>query len=352
LVPMRRVRGYPVEAFTFPGDGLPGLLRAEAARFSLDADLQIAGERLQYRVGVEIHPAAGSLLVWDEYLTRLGRRQRPAIEVVGDRLLLRPQRKGHPPEQQVGLNYTLLSDRRLSGTDYDALDKCRDELGDWRTYYLDPRIAMRSAQPPAEVRDIGVPGHLIAPYLHRLKVEHPKRFGAVRRTLRSLVPSVEDLDVELDERRGELDIRVRQDGCDFSSRIISEGTLRVLALCAIAVNPWAKGVVAFEEPENGVHPRRLELIAELLVSLATQGARQVIVTTHSGLFCATVLRLTEANPDRVAVLSVQQREGGTQVRPVEFPRSLFQEQELLRELSSPTQDGIFEALLLRGLLDE
>jgi hypothetical protein len=321
-------------------------------RFSLEADIQVTDNRLRYRIGVELHPTAGSLFVWDEFLTRLGKQQKAAIEVVDGRLVLRPKRKGHPPEHRVGLNYALLSDRRLSGADYDALDLCREELGDWRTYYLDPRLAMRSAQPPAEARDIGVAGHHIAPYLHRLKMEHRPRFDAVRRTLRSLVPSVEDLDVELDERRGELDIRVRQGGCDFSSRVISEGTLRVLALCAIAVNPWAKGLVAFEEPENGVHPRRLELIAELLVALSMQEGRQVVVTTHSPLFCEAVLRLARATPDQVAVLSVQQQDAGTRVKPVELARTLFQNQELLGQLSSPGQDGLFEGLMLRGLLDD
>jgi predicted ATPase len=35
--------------------------------------------------------------------------------------------------------------------------------------------------------------------------------------------------------------------------------------------------------KNGVHPRRIELIAQLLFSLAQTGDKQVIVTTHSPL---------------------------------------------------------------------
>src|SRR5207247_4910078 len=99
-----------------------------------------------------------------------------------------------------------------------------------------------------------------------------------------------DLTVDLDKRRGTLDVQIRQGGTDFSSRIISEGTLRVLALCAIAVNPWGGSLLAFEEPENGVHPRRLELIVQLLTSLALERGRQVVVTTHSPLFCDSVLK--------------------------------------------------------------
>lgn len=79
------------------------------------------------------------------------------------------------------------------------------------------------AQPPAEVRDIGVLGGDIAPFLYRLRAEKPKHFAAVRRTLTSIIPSVEDLVVDLDKRRGTLDILVRQDGTELSSRIVSEG---------------------------------------------------------------------------------------------------------------------------------
>ncbi|MBM3501950.1 MAG: hypothetical protein FJX74_25125 [Armatimonadetes bacterium] len=337
------LRGYPLELFAFPPDGLPGLLRLPAAQLSLEADLLASGHQLRYRADIELHPPTGRLVATGS-LAELGPHGAPVLSVPGD---IRP---GGRVLVHTGAHYAVpapADDRgsKLAGT-------CLRELGNWRTYYLDPRVAMRSAQPPSAVSDIGPSGESIAPYLHRLKAEHPKLFAAVRRTLSSLVPSVEDLDVDLDERRGELSVQIRQDGCDFSSRVISEGTLRVLALCAIAVNPWAKGLVAFEEPENGVHPRRLELIAQLFVSLATHGGRQVIATTHSARFCDAVLRLTDRDGDTAALVNVHRGAGGTLAKRVELPDSLFQDQELLQGLSSPTEDGLFEGLLMRGLLDE
>jgi predicted ATPase len=212
---------------------------------------------------------------------------------------------------------------------------------------------MRSARPPSDVQDIGVLGDDIAPYLYRLRSEQPKHFEAVRRTLRSLIPNVDDLNVDLDEKRGTLDIQVKQDGTAFSSRIISEGTLRVLALCAIGTNPWSKGLIAFEEPENGVHPRRLELIADLLTSLALKQKRQVIVTTHSALFCDAILKKRTTSPDEIAMLNVRRGPHGTEIVPFEESvGSLFKDPELAQALTAPTEDGLFEGLLLRGLVDE
>lgn len=351
------IRGYPIEAFAFPPGGLSELLGQDVARFKLEADVQAGRERFRYRVAVEIQPKSGSVVVRDEHLVALSARGEPkgapAIEREGDYLLLRRKsHPGRPRKEPVGQNYTMLSDQRLGGTEWRSIERVRSELSSWRTYYLDPRVAMRSAKPPADAFDIGVLGDAIAPFLYRLRAEKPEHFEAVKRTLRSLIPGVEDLNVDLDEKRSTLDIQVRQGGRAFSSRIISEGTLRVLALCAIAVNPWGGPLLAFEEPENGVHPRRIELIAQLLVSLTLDGNRQVIVTTHSPLFCDAVLKHSHARPADIALFNVRSGRGGTVVTPFDVSGPLFKDHEIAQALTSATEDGLFESLMLRGLIDE
>jgi len=352
------IRGYPLEVFTFPHGGLSKLLKQDAASLRLESDLRAETENLTYRIEVQIQPGSGALSVQDEYLTRLTaagapRSEAARIERVGDKLhVRRKNRQGHPWQEEVGQNHSCLSELRYSGSQYATLDRCRSEFEAWRVYYLDPRVSMRAARPPADVRDIGVLGEDIAPFLYRLAGEAPDRFAAVKRTLSAVIPSVQDMQVDLDDKRGTLDILITQDGCTYPSRIISEGTLRVLALCAISLNPWAKGLVAFEEPENGVHPRRLELIAQLLVSLALEQGRQVIVTSHSALFCSAILRLTRERRDDAQLLAVRREGAGTRVAPITYPDGLFEDQELQNGLTSPTEDGLFEAMLLRGWLDE
>lgn len=353
------IRGHPIEAFAFPAGGLPSLLSKESTSFSLETSLDIGKEHFlyHYRVTVGMQPGSGSLSVRDEYLAALGKKGEPkgnpSIERVGDQIRIRRKSKpANPRREDVGQNYAMLSDPRLSGVQYRAIERCRNELAGWRTYYLDPRVAMRSARPPSDVRDIGVLGEDIAPFLYRLRAEHPKHFNAVKRTLRSLIPSVEDLTVDLDQKRGTLDIQVRQGAKEFSSRIVSEGTLRVLALCALTVNPWSGSLLAFEEPENGVHPRRLELIVQLLASLAAEHGRQIIITTHSPLFCDAILKLAKGNAKDVALLRVRQGLNGTEVTPFNVTGPLFQDHEIAGALTTGTEDGLFESLMLRGMIDE
>jgi len=334
------IRGYPIEAFAFPAGGLPALLEKPSASFSLEADLSIDDEDYRYRIEVAIAPDSWRLSVADEYLAQLTAqgesRGNPTIQRVGEELYIRRKGKpAHPRQEPLGLNHAILSDARLGGEGYHALEQVRKKLLGWRVYYLDPRVAMRAAQPPSEVHDIGVLGSEIAPFLYRLRAEHPRAFQAVVRTLRTLIPSVEDLTVDLDKRRGTLDIFIRQAGVDCSVRVVSEGTLRVLALCAIAVNPWSGSLLAFEEPENGVHPRRLELIAQLLASLALEQGKQIIITTHSPLFCSAMLKIAREDSVAIRLFNVRRDDAATVIEPFEM---MLEEQEMTKAL---TAGGLF-----------
>jgi hypothetical protein len=356
------IRGYPAETFSFPGEGLKGLLSQSEAFFGFDSVMQVDRERYEYRLQVRIVPATGALSVTDEYLAALttqgGVKGNALIERItenGGKEELRIRRKSkpaHPRTEPVGLNHTMISDLRLGGPEYRGIEKCRNEFAGWRAYYLDPRIAMRRPVPPAEVQDIGAFGENIAPFLYRLQQTSERDFAAVKRLLRTLVPRVESISVDLDRQRGTLDVTVRQNGVDFSSRILSEGTLRILALCAITVNPWASPVMAFEEPENGVQPRRIELISKLLCSIALEQKRQLIVTTHSPLLVASVIKQARLHSEQIGLFNVRRSISGTEIEPFDVTGPLFADSEISAALADRGEDGVFEGLALRGMLDE
>jgi predicted ATPase len=375
------LRGYPLEAFSVVEGGLEGLLQQKSAELTIEAVVKPARPRsrvspspvsagqspsrsapspFRYKVTLRIQPRIGNLEVADEYLARLTReaepdrvKQKPRIERTGGNLLVRQLGEaGAPRHEPLGLNHTLASNLQFTGEHrYPDFDRLRRELAGWQTYYLDPRVAMREPQPPREVEDIGPRGEWIAPFLYRLKEgdNQGKSFRAVSRALRSAIPSIEGLDVDLDPRRGTLDIVIRQNGAPFSSRVISEGTLRVLALCCIAGNPWPGELVAFEEPESGVHPRRIEVIANLLASMA-QGRRQVVVTTHSPTLIAAMLARAREFPDQVRLYRCTQHGLATEVKPF-APGPLFEGGEIQKSLLGPDDPELIEAMLLRGWLD-
>jgi predicted ATPase len=69
-----------------------------------------------------------------------------------------------------------------------------------------------------------------------------------------------------------------QNGLDAPSWVLSDGTLRMLALTLPAFLPAESALYMVEEPENGVHPKALEII---LRSLSAIPGGQMLIATHS-----------------------------------------------------------------------
>ena len=101
-----------------------------------------------------------------------------------------------------------------------------------------------------------------------------------KKALRMLLPDVDGIETDVNDL-GEAEFRLRENGVAVPARVLSEGTLRLLGLLALTGAEDAPSLVGFEEPENGVHPRRIELIAELLKVNSQFRKTQYIVTTHS-----------------------------------------------------------------------
>ncbi len=350
------VRGHAFEAFPLDPAGIEAQFAREFDQFRLEADFDAGGRDWRYRVAPRIRYRSGELTVSDESLAELGRsgepkkRPAPPIERQEDILVIRKRGRGRPRHEPVGLNHTVLSDRSLSGNGYTHFDDARGELANWRTFYLEPRIETRKEQAPAAVTDIGIHGEGLIAFLHRLRVEHPKHFDAVSRTLRAAVPNVEGLDVTLNTARGTVDVWIRQAGTAVSVRVASEGTLRVLALCAIAVNPWAGSLIAVEEPENGVAPQQVDWIARLLVGLTNE--RQVIVTSHSPVFVDALLRLRDTTPDLdLGLFRCEAGASGSAIEPINVSGSLFRETGVLEALTTQPGEAVFQSLLMRGFLN-
>lgn len=105
--------------------------------------------------------------------------------------------------------------------------------------------------------------------------------------LSSLISSVSRVEVEDNPDAKEYDFNVRMaDSIKWSARVISDGTLRLLALLCILNDPRRFGVLCFEEPENGVHEGRVASLVRFMRDAASlseygQPPFQILVNTHS-----------------------------------------------------------------------
>ena len=76
-------------------------------------------------------------------------------------------------------------------------------------------------------------------------------------------------------------VRVPEKGLLLPTEIweLSDGMLRFLLLCVALLNPVPPGLVAIDEPELGLHPKLLPVIADMIRSASER--TQVLITTHS-----------------------------------------------------------------------
>ena len=138
---------------------------------------------------------------------------------------------------------------------------------------------------------IGLDGSNLPTALARMSARDPFVLNDISRDLANLVPGILRIRLEEDQARNRYILWAEtQDGRSFSSRVLSDGTLRLLALVALKNDPQHRGVLCFEEPENGVHPFRLKNVVRLLRELTTdfsdveqadEPLRQLLVNTHS-----------------------------------------------------------------------
>ena len=336
-------RGKPLESFTIGDNGLRGLLERERLTFSIEADLHLSDsvvevvnreireirrpnadvqnaegrkalarvrERdLRYRIEIEMLPRSGILRVADEYLAALNSRgeptgsRRPFIERQGENIRLRLEGQAHPTYYDRYLDHSILSMPHYP-PHYPHLVAARRELESWLFFYFEPRERMRAANPVKEARHIGLMGEDLAAFLNTLRALEPRQFDAVEKALRMLMPYVDGIDVEI-SNLGEAELHLREGGIAIPARVLSEGTLRMLGLLALSGVKSPPALVGFEEPENGIHPRRIELIAEMLNTRASLGQTQFIVTTHSPL-------LPDRMPDS-SLLAVRRVNGRTHI---------------------------------------
>lgn len=163
------------------------------------------------------------------------------------------------------------------------------EMQSWHFLQLEPSALRRpddfSAKPsvsssgehlPSTLKRLGEPGS-----------------GAVASQLAEILPDVQEVYADTDEGRRLITLFVKgRDGIAHPARSLSDGTLRFLALSIIANDPQASGLICMEEPENGIHPKRIPVMLSLLKNLSVSITdsvgednlmRQVIVNTHSPL---------------------------------------------------------------------
>ena len=126
-------------------------------------------------------------------------------------------------------------------------------------------------------------GSNVAEYLIDLRERSPSAFEQVTQALRYVLPYAIDVEPTVLNagvlRRSY--VQLLEGKYEIPGWLMSSGSLRVLPLIATLLDPEPPSVIFIEEVENGLDPRTVGLVVDLMRAAAKSGRTQVIATTHS-----------------------------------------------------------------------
>jgi hypothetical protein len=139
--------------------------------------------------------------------------------------------------------------------------------------------AMRRPSAPGSPRRFLPDGSNLPWVVHELKERRPEKFELWVDHFRTAIPDLKSVStVEREEDRHRYIVVEYENGLRAPSWVVSDGTLRMLALTLLAFIDDVEGVYLIEEPENGVHPRAVETVYR---SLSSVYGAQILCASHS-----------------------------------------------------------------------
>jgi predicted ATPase len=185
-----------------------------------------------------------------------------------------------------------------------------------KTYHFhdtSPTARLRGAWQLRENKYIRADGSNLAAYLRRLREQEPDFYRQVLLTVQQLAPFIRDFDLTPEDTgppsrpRGDQEVSLTwfaytKDNL-MSPLQLSDGTLRSIALIATLLRPESELplIMAFDEPELGLHPFALEVLVSLVERL--RGTRQLILATQSTFL------VDRFEPEDIIVVSETELEG-------------------------------------------
>ena len=167
----------------------------------------------------------------------------------------------------------------------------RQEMQGWFFENVDTSIMRLSTQfryPDVPIDTIT--GNFIPYLLEKINAEDPKVLHSISLTMLNLVPTLHKIEV-VRENGGRVEIyAIMRDQRRFPIRVLSDGTLRLLALATLRYAPGETKLLCYEDPEEAVHPATLRKLVRLMREMTTDLSdpheltlplRQLLVTTHS-----------------------------------------------------------------------
>lgn len=125
-------------------------------------------------------------------------------------------------------------------------------------------------------------GGNLAAFLYRLQESSTSNFRMIERIVQSIAPFFDIFYLQPDEiNPQQIFLRWREKGFEqlFTAHNLSDGTLRMICLATLLLQPNPPATIIIDEPELGLHPFAITKLAGLMLSVPD--TTQIIISTQS-----------------------------------------------------------------------
>jgi predicted ATPase len=158
-------------------------------------------------------------------------------------------------------------------------------LRGWKVYHFHDTSQSADVKLPGGVNDnryLRMDAGNLAAFLLKLRKTASRNYETIRNTVRMVAPFFDDFVLEpMAESRDQIRLEWREQGSDypFLAHQFSDGTLRFICLATVLLQPDLPSTILIDEPELGLHPYAISVLASLVRSAAQR--TQLIVSTQS-----------------------------------------------------------------------
>lgn len=176
----------------------------------------------------------------------------------------------------------------------------RDHMRSWKVYHFNDTSEDAPVRGTCKVddnRSLRSNGANVAALLLLLKEKHPAHYAHIINSVQMVFPFFGEFTLAPLERNPDtIKLEWLEKGSDayLDASAFSDGTLRFICLSTLLLQPNLPSVILVDEPELGLHPYAIKILAELLRGAATK--TQVIVSTQS------VTLVNQFEPDDLIVV--------------------------------------------------
>jgi predicted ATPase len=172
----------------------------------------------------------------------------------------------------------------------------KTEMLQWKYLQLNPDDLRQPTNKRGGETSITSTGKNLAGALYRMQQQNEYAARRISTNMLYFLVGIDDIHAIDDTEKNQYCIKVKgKHQQKFSTHVLSEGSLRALALCIIDFDDEYSGLICLEEPENGIHPARMKDLIKVLENLTVDfnltdmTLRQLIINTHSPILISNLL---------------------------------------------------------------